>query len=154
MFSLQTAKSECFGLLFKRKRCQKVSSAYARCQRCQVRMRGVRNGVKGIRESVMTCWVVSGRCQCFELVSGRFQCCSVPYCCWCHLPNLFMYSAGLLVMRWSVVSVPGEEKIFSLSPEWGEKIFSPWICICLLFICPGSAISWSDCHRSTTHMMS
>ena len=54
-FSSRTAKSECFGLLFKSEKVSKVSSAYARCQRCQVSMQGVRNGVRGIRESVMAC---------------------------------------------------------------------------------------------------
>ena len=54
-FSLRSAKNECFCLLFKREGVKKVSSAYARCQRCQVHMQGVRNGVKGIRESVMSC---------------------------------------------------------------------------------------------------
>ena len=54
-FSSWTAKSECFGLQFKSKKVSKVSSANARCERCQVHMQGVRNGVRGIRESVMTC---------------------------------------------------------------------------------------------------
>ena len=54
-FSSRTAKSECFCLLFKREGVKEVSSAYARCQRCPVRMRDVRNGVKGISEGVMSC---------------------------------------------------------------------------------------------------
>ena len=45
LFSLQTAKSECYGLLFKSER----------CQRCQVHMQGVRNGVRGIRRNVKAC---------------------------------------------------------------------------------------------------
>ena len=104
LFSSRMAKSECFGLLFKSEK----------MLRCQVRMQGVRNGVRGIRGIVMACWVVSGQCQCFELVSGWCQCFSVPYCCWHHLADVFMYSHFSVDVIKKIVhvyrsSVPGQQ---------------------------------------------
>ena len=73
----------------------------------------------------MAHWMMSGRCQCFELVSGWCQRFFCPVSLLMSFTDVFMYSCfsgDVIVVRAHLSfvcpgsAVPGEEKIFSLSP--------------------------------------
>ena len=88
-FSSQTAKSECFGLLFKSEKVSKVSSAYARCQKWRQghkkKCYGLLNGVR----VVSVFWVGVRPVSfffCSILLLTSFTRCIylLVFFCWCH----------------------------------------------------------------------